>query len=380
MGLAMQFFKYVGVCAILAVVPSFLFEAIAAAAPELTVADGFIIEPFYDDVPGARALARGADGTIYVSTRKVGSIYALSDEDGDGTPDRRRVLAEDLNQPTGIAWHDGDLYVAEIDRIWRYPDIAGHLDSPQRELVRDDLPDATHHGWRYIAFGPDGKLYVAIGAPCNICEPGDFVRDGRTLQFGSITRMNPDGSEWEVYARGIRNSVGFTWDDQAQLWFTDNGRDWLGDDLPPGELNHASGPGEHFGYPYCHGGAVPDPEFGKGKDCGKFVAPAQALGPHVAPLGVKFYTGSQFPAAMRGQVFIAEHGSWNRSKRIGYRVTRVKLDEHGKGVEYVPFVTGWLDAERVRGRPVDLLVLPDGSMLISDDAQGRIHRVRYTGK
>ncbi|MCH9829375.1 MAG: sorbosone dehydrogenase family protein [Gammaproteobacteria bacterium] len=380
MGFAMQFFKYVGVCAIFVIMSNAPIEAAAAAPPELRVPDGFSIETFYDDVPGARALARGDDGTIYVSTREVGSVYALSDEDGDGTPDRRRVLAQGMTQPTGIAWHDGDLYVAEIDHIWRYPDIAKHLDSPQRESVRDDLPDATHHGWRYIAFGPDGKLYVAIGAPCNICEPDDFVRDDRSLQFGSITRMNPDGSEWEVYARGIRNSVGFTWDDEGELWFTDNGRDWLGDDLPPGELNHASGPGEHFGYPYCHGGTVPDPEFGKGKDCDEFVAPAQALGPHVAPLGVKFYTGSQFPAAMRGQVFIAEHGSWNRSERIGYRVTRVRLDDDGKGVEYVPFVTGWLDGERVRGRPVDLLVQPDGSMLVSDDAQGRIYRVRYTGE
>lgn len=362
-----------------AIVWLFGSAACAADTPELQLPPGFEIEIFHDQVPGARSLQRSESGILFVSTREVGSLYALRDDNGDGRPDTRFVLAEGLNQPNGIAWRDGDLYVAEIDKLWRYPDIEDHLDDPQRELLRDDLPTATHHGWRYIAFGPDGKLYLSIGAPCNICEPETFERGGSPLQYGSITRMDPDGGHWEVYARGVRNSVGLAWDAGGELWFTDNGRDWLGDELPPGELNHASAAGQHFGYPYCHAGVVADPEFGKKRACDEFRAPARALGPHVAPLGLRFYDGTQFPEAYRGRVFIAEHGSWNRSKKIGYRVSTVSFDGEGRAVRYEPFAQGWLDGERVLGRPVDLLVMPDGALLVSDDAGGRIYRISYTG-
>lgn len=222
-----------------------------------------------------------------------------------------------------------------------------------------------------MAFGPDDKLYVAIGAPCNTCD-----RDQE--DFATIQRMNPDGSNREVVARGVRNSVGFTWHPVThELWFTDNGRDLLGDDVPPCELNRLSRVGENFGFPFCHAGTITDPEFGKLGRCADVTPPVQALGPHVAPLGLRFYTGNQFPAEYRHQAFIAEHGSWNRSKKIGYRITLVKLDGN-RAVSYTPFVSGWLKPDgTVTGRPVDLLQLPDGSLLVSDDKAGAIYRITY---
>jgi glucose/arabinose dehydrogenase len=242
------------------------------------------------------------------------------------------------------------------------------LDLPDAEVLDIDLPSKKRHGWRYIGFGPDDMLYISIGAPCNICLEPDFAQ---------IVRMNPDGSGREMVAQGIRNSVGFTWHPETgDLWFTDNGRDMLGDDLPPDELNHVSAMAQHFGYPFCHGGEILDPKFGDGKDCADYRAPAQKLGAHVAALGVKFYTGSMFPANYREQLFIAEHGSWNRSKKTGYRITLVRL-QNGKAVSYEPFATGWLQQESVSGRPVDLLVLTDGSMLVSDDRAGKIYRISY---
>jgi glucose/arabinose dehydrogenase len=235
-------------------------------------------------------------------------------------------------------------------------------------VVRDDLPKDRHHGWRYIAFGPDGKLYVPIGAPCNICnEP----------KYAVMTRMNPDGSDYEVFARGIRNTVGFTWHPTTrELWFTDNGRDWMGDDQPPCELNHAPHAGLDFGFPYCHGSNVKDPQFGALGDCSKMTPPIQALGAHVAPLAVKFYTGTAFPQNYRNQAFIAEHGSWNRKQKSGYRISTVRLDG-GKAVGYEPFASGFNRGDEVFGRPVDLLVLADGSMLVSDDHAGAIYRIHY---
>jgi glucose/arabinose dehydrogenase len=239
-------------------------------------------------------------------------------------------------------------------------------------VVADRLPKETHHGWKFIAFGPDGWLYVPVGAPCNVCEPDPE-------RYAAILRMRPDGSQLQTYARGVRNSVGFDWHpDTHELWFTDNGRDMLGDDVPPDELNRAPRPGLHFGYPYCHGGTVADPEYGKKHACSDFTPPAQALGAHVAALGMRFYTGTQFPPEYRGQIFIAEHGSWNRSEPSGYRVMLVKLDGN-RAVSYTPFVSGWLQGRQAWGRPSDVLVLPDGSLLISDDYAGAIYRVRYTG-
>jgi len=261
-----------------------------------------------------------------------------------------------------------------VSRILRFDDIERRLDDPPAPVVvTDRYPGDAHHGRKFIAFGPDGKLYVPIGVPCNICEPKDD-------RHGVITRINPDGSGYEVIARGVRNTVGFDFHPvTGQLWFTDNGRDWLGDDQPPCELNRLQKAGQHFGFPYCHGSDVVDPDYGSKRACGEFVAPVQNLGPHVAPLGMRFYTGTQFPAAYRGQAFIAEHGSWNRSRKIGYRVTLVRVDADGRALAYEPFAEGWLDGERVWGRPADVSVGPDGSLYVSDDHAGTIYRIRYRG-
>ena len=337
------------------------------ALDDIEVPPGFAIEE-YAKVPRARSLALGDNGTVFVSTRRSGRVYAVI---GEGDQRRTIELLDGLRQPNGIAFHEGDLYVAEVDRVTRYRDIEANLFAvPDAEVLDIDLPSESSHGWRYIGFGPDDRLYITIGAPCNICDEDGFAR---------IVSMNPDGSDRETYASGVRNSVGLTWHpDSGDLWFTDNGRDMLGDDLPPDELNHASENGQHFGYPYCHGGFLPDPGFGKGRTCRDYREPAQNLGAHVAPLGLKFYTGEMFPEKYRGQIFIAEHGSWNRSKKAGYRITLVRL-ENGKAVSYEPFAQGWLDGQSISGRPVDLLVLADGSMLVSDDNAGLIYRISYTG-
>jgi len=331
---------------------------------------GFNIE-VYAHVPNARSLALGYNGVVFVSNRRESSVYAIVPS-GDANPQVIEI-AKDLDMPNGIAFHNADLYVAEVDRILVYRNIMASLTQlPAPEVLQVQLPDERHHGWRYIGFGPDGKLYVSIGAPCNICD-----RDAEG--FGQIWRMNADGSNPEVYARGVRNSVGFTWHpDTGDLWFTDNGRDMLGDNTPPGELNHSPRPGLHYGYPFCHGGEVLDPEFGEGQQCESYISPAKRLGPHVAPLGVKFYTGDMFPDDYHGQIFIAEHGSWNRSKKIGYRVMLVTFED-GAPATYEPFARGWLKGEKISGRPVDLLVLPDGSMLVSDDHAGVVYRIYYEG-
>jgi glucose/arabinose dehydrogenase len=276
--------------------------------------------------------------------------------------------------PNGVAFRDGDLYVAEVSRILRFPDIESRLENPgEPEVVYDGYPTETHHGWKYIAFGPDGKLYVPVGAPCNICKSEKPV-------FASITRLNPDGTGMEVVQEGIRNTVGFTWHPKTgELWFTDNGRDWLGDDQPYCELNRAPEDGLHFGYPYCHQGDLPDPEFGDATPCSDFTPPAAKLGPHVAPLGLGFYTSKQFPESYRGQIFVAEHGSWNRSEKIGYRVMMATLDGN-EVVSYKPFAEGWLNDGDVWGRPVDIELLPDGSMLVSDDFADAIYRIYYNPK
>jgi glucose/arabinose dehydrogenase len=350
-------------------VSAFVIACVVSAAcwatDDIELPPGFKIEE-YASVPNARSLALGEKGTVFVSTRRGRSVYAVV-ADGDGT--RTIELLDGMNTPNGIAFHEGDLYVAEIDRVMRYANIESRLDNPPDAEVLDiELPSKTHHGWRYIGFGPDGKLYISIGAPCNIC-----VEDG----YGQIIRVNLDGSEREVVAEGVRNSVGLAWHPETNdLWFTDNGRDMMGDDIPPGELNHVDVVGQHYGFPYCHAGDIPDPKFGQAGDCSDFRPPAQKLGPHVAPLGLRFYSGEMFPVEYRGQLFIAEHGSWNRSKKIGYRVTKVSFED-GVPVAYEPFATGWLQNESVSGRPVDLLVLADGSMLVSDDHAGKLYRISY---
>jgi glucose/arabinose dehydrogenase len=339
-----------------------------ARLDDLRLPAGFSIEVFSDEVPNARSMALGDAGTIFVGTKRDGRVYALVPQDS-GSP-RVITIAKSRRLPNGIAFHNGSLFVAELTRIVRYDDIENHLDSiPEPVVVIDSLPGESHHGSRYIAFGPDQKLYVSIGAPCNICN-----RDG----FGNISRLNADGTGLEVFASGIRNSVGFTWHpDSGDLWFTDNGRDMLGDDIPAGELNRAARAGMHFGYPYCHGGDIKDPEFGDQRACSEFAAPVQKLPAHVAPLGVKFYTGDMFPQEYRGQVFIAEHGSWNRTQKIGYRISLVRL-ENGEPQGVETFLDGWLQGDQVSGRPVDILILKDGSMLVSDDKAGRIYRITYS--
>lgn len=346
--------------------------------------EGFEISIFAADVPDARSLARSPSGVIYVGSRRAGNVYAVVDGDGDGTAETVHTLASGLRAPNGVAFRDGSLYVAEISRVLRYDGIDDKLESPPEPVVVvDDYPTDRHHGWKYIAFGPDGWLYVPVGAPCNICDPDDPI-------YATLTRIRPGADDVaasrEIYAEGIRNTVGFTWHPETgDLWFTDNGGDNLGNDRPPDELNRAPEKGLHFGYPYCHGGDFPDPRFGvdRGEQgvCEKYVAPAQKLGPHVAALGVEFYTGDMFPAEYRGRAFIAEHGSWNRDTPIGYRVTTVTLDGH-RATSYDVFAEGWLpgtDEDDAWGRPVDLLFLPDGSMLLSDDRSGTIYRITYGG-
>lgn len=335
---------------------------------------GFKIEVFAE-VQDARSMALSPSGVVYVGNKDKDKVYALKDTNGDFKADKKWVVASGLNMPNGVAFNDGDLYIAEISRITKLPGIESKLDNPGKPVVvKDDYPTESHHGWKYIAFGPDGKLYVPVGAPCNICESKNEI-------YASITRLNKDGSGREIFAKGVRNSVGFTWHPETkELWFTDNGRDMLGDDVPSCELNLASAAGMHFGYPYCHQGSVKDPEFGAKRPCSDFTGPADKLGPHVAPLGLKFYTGNMFPSSYKNQLFVAEHGSWNRSKKSGYNVSLVKMAGHEVSGHEV-FASGWMDdaTQKVWGRPVDVLILPDGSMLVSDDQANVIYRISYKG-
>ncbi len=341
---------------------------------QLNLPEGFRIE-VYGQVEFARSLAVSSGGTLFVGNMGTDKVFALRDTDGDYVADEKYTIGEGMRMPNGVAFKDGDLYVAEVSRINKFHDIENKLSNPPAaETVIDTYPTDRHHGWKYIAFGPDGKLYVPVGAPCNICLSENEI-------YASITRINPDGTGREIFAHGVRNTVGFTWHPESgDMYFTDNGRDWLGDDSPSCELNKAAQSGQHYGYPFCHAGTIQDPEFDS-LGCEQFVEPFQNLGPHVAPLGIKFKSGSMFPDKYDNVMFIAEHGSWNRSKKIGYRITMVGLDENGNSTGYETFIDGWLNDETQEswGRPVDLLFLPDGSMLISDDQAGAIYRVTYEG-
>ncbi len=336
----------------------------------LSVPEGFSVTYYAKDVPGARSLTLGVNGTVYVGTRQTGAVYALPDENNDGRADARYVVASGLNSPNGVAYKNGDLYVSEIHRIIKFENIGStYRKNPNYDVVYDQLPTETHHGWRYIAFGPDGLLYIGIGMPCNICDDQD--------EYGRIIRVDV-GSEnpgFEVYALGIRNTVGFDWSPVDQtLWFTDNGRDWLGDGLPPDELNHAPVKDLNFGFPYCYGNNIPDPQFSTNRNCSNYSPPFTNLDPHVAALGMKFYRGDMFPDQYKNQIFIAQHGSWNSSVSVGYRVEIVDPATGNRR----EFLSGFLDESgNASGRPVDILEMNDGSLLVSDDKAGALYRITY---
>jgi glucose/arabinose dehydrogenase len=334
---------------------------------------GFSIDYYARNVEGARSMALSPNGTLFVGSRDAGKVYAVLDRNNDSKADDVIVLAQGLDMPNGVAFRNGSLYVAEVSRVIRYDNIETSFEKPPAPVVvNDKFPSDHAHGWKYIKFGPDGKLYVPVGMPCNICN-----KEGEDERYGTIMRMEPDGSQLEIFAKGIRNTVGFAWHPlTGELWFTDNGRDWLGDDTPPDELNRAPKIGMHFGFPFCHAGDIPDPEFGNLRNCSEFTPPEMKLGPHVAALGMTFYTGSMFPEEYKNQIFIAEHGSWNRKTPIGYRVSLVRL-ENNKAVSYESFADGWLQGLAAWGRPVDVLVMPDGALLVSDDKNNAIYRISY---
>jgi glucose/arabinose dehydrogenase len=339
---------------------------------ELQLPPGFSIDLVSDQLKNARQIVLGSKGTLFVGTRREGKVYAVPNALGP-EPGAPITIARGLTLPSGVAFRDGDLYVGAVDTILRFRDIESNLTkNAPAEVVTESLPDKSHHGWKYLGFAPDGALFVPVGAPCNICLSDD-------PRFASILRMDPDTGETTVFARGIRNTVGFAWHPATgQLWFTDNGRDMLGDDVPAEEINVAPEPGLHFGYPHVHAGDIPDPKFGDEADPADYVPPTLKIQAHSAALGVDFYTGVQFPRRYRNALFIAEHGSWNRSSKVGYQVSVVTFGENGEsGLHYAPFVTGWLNGQKNWGRPTDVEVAPDGSLLISDDQAGAVYRVSY---
>jgi glucose/arabinose dehydrogenase len=348
----------------------------AAAADKLPVAQlkapkGFKIEVYASGIPNARSLRLGDKGTLFVGNRVLDKVYAVVDRDGKRTV---KVIASGMDRPNGLAFHDGTLYVAEGTKISKLEKIEDNLDNPPKPVViYSDLPNHQSHGWKFIGIGPDNKLYVPVGSPCNICIPPETN--------AQLRRINLDGSGMEVVARGIRNTVGFDWNPATkELYFTDNGRDWLSEDLPNDELNRITKVGQHFGYPYCHQGNIPDNEYGWGHQCSEFTPPVALLGPHSASLGMRFYSGNMFPAGYRGAIFVARHGSWNKTNKIGGDIVVVKLNKDGSVKSWEPFITGFIQDNNYIGRPVDVLPMKDGSLLIADDYMGAVYRVTYDGK
>lgn len=344
----------------------------AANVQTLEVPTGFNIEILNFSVPKARQMALTSRGTLIIGTRREGKVYAIPNALTSAAP-RVITLMEGLNMPSGVAVYEGSLYIGAVNQIIRVPDIDDHLVAqPPSTVLTDRLPQASHHGWKYLKFGPDGALYVPVGAPCNICLSDD-------ARFASLLRMDTETGATQIWAEGIRNTVGFDWHpSDGQLWFSDNGRDMLGDDLPAEEINVISQPGEHFGYPFLHATHTRDPEFGTHDraNISSFTSPVLEIQAHSAPLGMAFYEGTAFPESYRHTLFIAEHGSWNRSTKVGYQVSKVRRDSRGQ-LSYEPFVTGWLINDEAWGRPNDVMVVPDGSVLISDDDQGVVYRVTY---
>jgi len=334
---------------------------------KIKVPRGFTVSLWAHGINNARAMVWGDNGTLFVSSRVAGNVYAVLDRGG-----RRevKVIAKGLNLPNGVAFKDGTLYVAEVSRISKMPGIEAKLDNPPAlETVYDILPRDLPHGWKYLAFGPDGKLYFNIGAPCNICQPPDT--------HANISRVNVDGSGFEYVAHGVRNSVGFDWHPVTkEFYFTTHGRDWLGDDAPSDRLDVAARKGLHFGFPYCHQGDIPDPDLAQGRSCAEFAPPLLKTGAHVAGNGVQFYTGSMFPPEYRNRIFLAQRGSWNRSEKVGFRIMMVTLRPRDVP-KYEVFAEGWLQGDQIWGRPVYTQQMKDGSLLIADDYAGAIYRVAY---
>jgi len=345
-----------------------------AAAPDklptakLKVPQGFNIEVYAAGMTNAREMALGDKGTVFVGSRLVDKVYAIVNKDGKRTV---KVLASGLYRPNGVAFKNGTLYIAELSKISKIDNVEDHLDDPPKPtVIYDNLPKDEAHGWKFIAIGPDNKLYVPVGQPGN-----NVLHDDA---HGQIRRLNLDGSGAEVYAVGVRNTVGFDWQPETKhLYFTDNGRDWLSEDVPEDELNRVTKQGQDFGAPYCYQGNLPDPEFGWGHSCSEFVAPVGLMGPHSASLGMRFYTGSMFPKSYRNAIIVARHGSWNRSKKFGGDVVVVHLDKDGKVKNMEPLVTGFLEDNKYIGRPDDVLVMKDGSVLVSDDWNGAVYRITY---
>jgi glucose/arabinose dehydrogenase len=335
---------------------------------KLKVPAGFNIEVYAAGMANARSLALGDKGTVFVGSRLVDKVYAIINRDGKREV---KVLASGLYRPNGLAFKDGTLYIAELSRVSRIEKVEDVLDNPPKPaVIFDKLPKDEAHGWKFIGIGPDNKLYVPVGQPGN-----NVLNDD---EHGLIRRMNLDGSGDEVIARGVRNTVGFDWHPQTrQLYFTDNGRDWMSEDVPEDELNRVTRVGEHFGAPFCLQGNIADPEFGWGKSCSEFTAPVGLLGPHSAALGMRFYTGSMFPRAYRNVAVIARHGSWNRSSKVGGDLVIAKLNRDGTMKSLEPFLTGFVEDNKYIGRPVDVLQLKDGSLLVSDDWNGAVYRITY---
>ena len=332
---------------------------------------GFEISIYASGIPNARSMVFGKNGTLFVGTRFVGNVYAVVEKDGKR---ETKIIAKGLHRPNGVAFKNGSLYVAELSRIIRFDNIEANLDNPPKPVVVfDALPKDEPHGWKFMTLGPDGWLYFQIGAPGNIVMP--------PATHASIVRVDPENGVLETVAAGVRNSVGMDFHPVTkQLWFTNNARDWVNEELPNDTLHHVTRKGMNFGYPFCHQGDFIDPDFGKGRSCKEFDAPDLKLGPHVAALGMRFYTGAQFPGEYKNNIFIAEHGSWNKAKKSGYNISRVVLDAKGKIVKYEPFATGFLQGETFWGRPADVQVMKDGSLLVSDDVAGAIYKISYKKK
>ena len=361
---------------------TYAFSNSSTILDALEIEEGFEISIFLDNIESPRQMTESDAGNIFVGSRTAGTITAID------TKNRKRVIASGLSNSTGVTYHDGDLYFSEVDKIWKIEDIDTKLKSKtksnqfEKVLITDNLPSDTWHGWKWIDFGPDNKLYVPVGAPCNICNPSLEEKYNFDKRYASIMRLN--GDEWEYVARGVRNTVGFDWHPETKkLHFGDNGRDWMGDDMPSCELNVVESDNSFFGYPYKHSVDIMDPEYSKKipENADKFIDPILELGAHVAPTGLSFYDGDLFPSKYKNTLFMTLHGSWNRSRKVGYKVIAVHFDEYGELIYHKDFISGWLDKsngqEKVLGRPAGVLQKSDGSILISDDGANVIYRVTY---